>query len=136
MFSRRHGLPVADFLAIARALHGRTRVTTFYAAADDNLSTQGYADFFARAPYGVKSIQASPRTPVTALRALREGEVLTMQPDVCGHWSVRSRITLRFEEPLMNAPTGNVEADAHRLTFAIYECLERHIRAFPEQWAY
>ena len=82
LFSGHFGLPAAAALGIARRLRGQPRLNTFFAPPDENPMTAGYAELFAKVGYGINCIPAGSRAPVAALRALRTGEILTMQPDV------------------------------------------------------
>ena len=105
LFSGHYGLPVTAVIAAARALHGRSTVNTFFAPPEENPSTAGFAEVFAAAPYGIQSIQVSPRAPIAALRALRAGQVLTMQPDVYDNRN-GSAVVIPFLDGLTYAMTG------------------------------
>jgi hypothetical protein len=63
-------------------LAGRNSLHTFFAAPEDNPSTAGYQEVFARSALGIDCILVSARASLTALRVLKRGEALAMQPDV------------------------------------------------------
>lgn len=80
MFSPHYGLPVLGCLYTALALRGRTQVHTFFEPPESNLSTIGYREVLERLDVGC--IHADGRAAVRALRVLKQGDLLCMQPDV------------------------------------------------------
>lgn len=176
-FTPHYGLPALAGAHIAYALAGRKRYNTFFASPDDNPTTAGFREFFDRLGTGVACIMAGERAAVTALKALRRGEALSMQPDVfdnrhasaavvpflgglafamtgTAHLAIRAgarvvplyawrdtasrdaRFVVRVHEPLAFEPSGEMDADAYRLTALIHRHMESQILAAPEHWLY
>ena len=114
VFSAHGGLPVAGALELARALgertrlntlFGRTRLSTFLAAPEDNPSTAGYPELLERSGLGINTMLVNSRATLLALRALKAGEALTMQPDVYDNRNA-SAILVPFLNGLTYAMTG------------------------------
>lgn len=81
-FTGHFGLPVAGVLALSAVLRERCRVNTFFAPPDENPATAGFRETFERSRLNIRPLPVGPRGTIQALRALRDGELLTMQPDV------------------------------------------------------
>ena len=105
VFSAHYGLPIAGALATAKLLQGRTRLNTFFASPKDNPSTAGYAELLGRSGFGVNCILVNARATVLALRALKAGEALTMQPDVYDN-RYASAVLVPFLNSLAYVMTG------------------------------
>jgi KDO2-lipid IV(A) lauroyltransferase len=82
-----------------------------------------FVDFF-----GIKAAT----TFIVAKLALRTGASIV---PVFAPWDEKRRkFTLKIDEPLSFAPTGDEEADAVRLTQLITNVVESYVRRYPDQW--
>lgn len=91
--------------AVGQALAGRTRVNTFFAPPEDNPTTEGFRELLERAQVGIRPLQVGSRGTIQALRALRDGELLTMQPDVYDNFA-GSAVVVPFRNGLTYAMIG------------------------------
>ncbi|HEX6928551.1 MAG TPA: lysophospholipid acyltransferase family protein, partial [Gammaproteobacteria bacterium] len=82
LFTPHYGCFVSASLRIARDLGAHRRVNIFFDDPRDNPTTGMFAPLYTRFGGNVNVLYNSRRAVVAALRALKEGEVLTMMPDV------------------------------------------------------
>ena len=92
---------------------------------DQDIAAPGvFAEFFGRpawTPVGAALLPLRADRPVVTGFAAR-------QPD--------GTMRLSFDPPIMNAPAGDLQTEAARLTALLTARIERQVRAYPEQWVW